>query len=143
MATSILDLDLPKVDLLAPDWASRSLDRASLGHWAARTPIGVALVRWFRRRRALALSISGTGMSIGGLLTPLVVLAMSRFGWRWTAFASGVLITIVGLLLAQIVRSSPAVLGLTPDGDPPRSQTAETPAGVRVEQNFTPRQAMQ
>jgi sugar phosphate permease len=106
-------------------------------------PIGVALVRWFRRRRALALSISGTGMSIGGLLTPLVVLAMSRVGWRWTAFASGVLIIVVGLLLAQIVRSSPTALGLTPDGDPPRAETGEAPArAVRAEQNFTPRQAV-
>src|SRR5262245_50091362 len=78
-------------------------------------PIGVALVRWFRRRRALALSISGMGMSIGGLLTPLVVVAMSRFGWRWTAFASGVLIIAAGLPLAQIVRSRPETLGLSVD----------------------------
>jgi cytochrome P450 len=44
VATSILELDLPTVDFLAPDYASRPLDRAALGHWAARTPIGVALV---------------------------------------------------------------------------------------------------
>jgi MFS family permease len=104
-------------------------------------PIGVAIVRWFRRRRALALSISGTGMSIGGLLTPLVVLAMSRFGWRWTAFASGLLVIAVGLPLAQIVRSRPEALGLTPDGDPPRTDSPDAPARA-VELNFTPRQAI-
>jgi PGF-CTERM protein len=106
-------------------------------------PIGVAIVRWFRRRRALALSISGTGMSIGGLLTPLVVLAMSHVGWRWTAFASGVLVIAVGLPLAQIVRSRPEALGLTPDGDPPRASAPDAPvrAGA-VELNFTPRQAV-
>src|SRR5919106_6068470 len=31
-------------------------------------PIGVAIVSWFRRRRALALSISSCGMSAGGIL---------------------------------------------------------------------------
>jgi hypothetical protein len=30
-------------------------------------PISVAIVNWFRRKRALALSISSTGMSVGGL----------------------------------------------------------------------------
>src|SRR5919106_1683790 len=61
-------------------------------------PVGVAIVAWFRRRRALALSISASGMSIGGLLTPLVVLAASRVGWRWTALASGLLVVAAGMV---------------------------------------------
>src|SRR5438128_1410961 len=55
-------------------------------------PVSVAIVTWFRRRRALALSISGMGMSTGGLLAPLVALSLTRFGWRWTAVASGLLV---------------------------------------------------
>ena len=43
-------------------------------------PIGVAIVRWFRRRRSLALSISATGMGVGGLLTPLVVVSLTGIG---------------------------------------------------------------
>jgi MFS family permease len=105
-------------------------------------PIGVALVRWFRRRRALALSISGMGMSIGGLLTPLVVVAMSRFGWRWTAFASGVLVIAAGLPLAQIVRSRPETLGLSVDGEAPRPASADAPVRVLPEPDFTARQAI-
>jgi MFS family permease len=105
-------------------------------------PITVAIVRWFRRQRALALSISATGMAIGGLLTPLVVLALSAFGWRWTAFASGLLVLAVGLPLAQVVRSSPEAYGLTPDGDPPRLPAADAPARVVVEPSFSPRQAI-
>src|SRR5439155_1365553 len=50
-------------------------------------PVSVAIVTWFRRRRALALSISGMGMSTGGLLAPLVALSLTRFGWRWTVVA--------------------------------------------------------
>jgi len=109
-------------------------------------PIGVALVTWFRRHRALALSLSGSGMAIGGLLTPLVVLALRGMGWRWTAFASGVLVLIVGIPLAQLVHHRPEPYGWMPDGDPQRSLTADpaTPAlpPIRVERNFTARQAM-
>jgi MFS family permease len=103
-------------------------------------PIGVAVVAWFRRRRALALSISGMGMSVGGLLTPLVALALSRAGWRWTAFASGVLILVVGLPLAQLVRHRPEAYGLAPDGVPVTADTGTVrDAGDR---HFTGRQAM-
>ncbi|HEX6212019.1 MAG TPA: MFS transporter, partial [Methylomirabilota bacterium] len=80
-------------------------------------PVGVAIVAWFRRRRALALSISASGMAVGGLFTPLVVLAASRFGWRWTAFASGLLLIVVGPPLAQVMRRRPEAYGWTPDGD--------------------------
>ena len=108
-------------------------------------PIGVAIVSWFRRRRALALSVSAMGMSIGGLLTPLVALALGHFGWRWTALVSGVLVLAIGVPLAQFVRHRPEAFGLAPDGDPPR------PPGSRVdvsttpflpERNFTAREAM-
>jgi MFS family permease len=120
-------------------------------------PIGVAVVAWFRRRRALALSISATGMSVGGLLTPLVVLALTGFGWRWTAFASGVLVLAVGLPLAGLVRHRPESYGERPDGDPPEAGEALTPAGFSAaggapaaaaarpragEVDFTPREAI-
>jgi sugar phosphate permease len=106
-------------------------------------PVGVAIVAWFRRRRALALSISASGMAIGGLLTPLVVLAASRVGWRWTAFASGVLVIAAGVPLAQVMRRRPEAYGWTPDGDPPQAATADAYVRpVSVERNFTPRQAL-
>ena len=103
-------------------------------------PISVALVTWFRRRRSLALSISGMGMALGGLLTPIVVAALSRFGWRWTAFASGVLVLVVGLPLAQLMRHPPETYGLTPDGEPrPAPDHAVRPLDTR---SYTAREAM-
>ena len=105
-------------------------------------PIGVAVVGWFRRRRALALSVSATGMAVGGLLTPLVVVLMTRLGWRWTAFLSGVLVLAVGLPLAQLVRHRPEPYGLLPDGDaePPATQYGRaTPAPPT---DFTTREAV-
>lgn len=126
-------------------------------------PIGVAIVSWFRRRRALALSISATGMSIGGLLTPLIAVSLNHLGWRWTAFGSGLLVLAAGVPLAQLVRHRPEAYGLTPDGDPPRPSGAESapsgaasaPSGAASagsrgalapalgpERNFTAREAM-
>jgi PGF-CTERM protein len=108
-------------------------------------PIGVALVTWFRRHRAMALSLSGSGMAIGGLLTPLVALSLRGMGWRWTAFASGLLVLIVGIPLANLVRHRPEPYGWLPDGDPRPSLTADPKApapAVRAERNFTARQAM-
>ena len=108
-------------------------------------PIGVALVSWFRRRRAMALGISATGMSVGGLLTQLVVLLMTAVGWRWTAFVSGIIVLLVGLPLAQLVRRSPEPYGLTPDGDPPESIPVRgvlAPARRAAGVDFTAREAI-
>jgi len=101
-------------------------------------PVSVAIVTWFRRRRALALSISGMGMSTGGLLAPLVALSLTRFGWRWTAVASGLLVLAVGVPLAQIVRHRPEAYGLRPDGD----FAGAAAARVLDTRSFTAREAM-
>ena len=92
-------------------------------------PVSVAIVTWFRRRRAQALSISGMGMATGGLLAPLLAAFFSpltRFGWRWTAVASGLLVLAIGVPLAQVVRNRPEAYGLSPDGRraPPRRRGA-------------------
>jgi sugar phosphate permease len=103
-------------------------------------PIGVSLVSWFRRRRALALSISGSGMAAGGFLVQFVALAMTHWGWRWTAFASGVLVLLVGLPLAQVVRHRPEPYGFVPDGAvlPDTRSPRRRPTPV----DFTAREAM-
>src|SRR6267378_3014914 len=102
-------------------------------------PVSVAIVTWFRRRRALALSISGMGMSTGGLLAPVVALSLTRFGWRWTAVASGLLVLAIGVPLAQIVRHRPEAYGLRPDGDALVDGAA---TAARPDVRFTARQAL-
>ena len=102
-------------------------------------PISVAIVTWFRRRRSLALSISGMGMALGGLLTPLVVAALARFGWRWTAFASGFVVLAIGLPLSQLMRRPPETYGLTPDGEP---RVVDRTAPASDPRSYTAREAM-
>jgi sugar phosphate permease len=111
-------------------------------------PIGVAIVSWFRRRRSLALSLSATGMPVGGLLTPLVVVAMTHVGWRWMAFLSGVIVLLVGLPAAQVVRHRPELYGEHPDGERPEPTGGERAHPIRgaaapaAAVDFTPREAV-
>jgi MFS family permease len=104
-------------------------------------PITVAIVTWFRRRRSLALSISGMGMSTGGLLAPLIAASLTHLGWRWTAVASGLLVLAIGVPLAQIVRHRPEAYGLRPDGDAFPAEGTGTARLVDA-RSFTARQAM-
>lgn len=78
------------------------------------------VTRWFHRRRSVALSVSSTGLSVGGiLLTPAATALIDDRGfadatlWLAAAFVLGV-VPITALLL----RPDPSALGLLPDGDP-------------------------
>jgi MFS family permease len=109
--------------------------------------IMTTLVQWFERRRATAMSIAQTGMSVGGMLVPLVAFSLSTLGWRATAFISGLIVLGVGLPLTQIIRSDPEAYGLLPDGAAPEDAQAAAlvhPAtGAAIERvSFTPRQAL-
>jgi sugar phosphate permease len=79
-------------------------------------PITVALVQWFEKSRARALSSMQIGMAAGGLCVPLIAWALAAFGWRATAFASGVLIIVLCLPLSFVFRHRPEDMGLRMDG---------------------------
>ncbi|MCH8141530.1 MAG: MFS transporter [Proteobacteria bacterium] len=110
---------------------------SSLGGFAT---LMVALVSWFNRHRAKAVALSQIGFSLGGLSVPLVILALETFGWRETAFFSGVLVVLIGLPLVQLVRHRPEPYGEVPDGivSTPVSPGMTSPAL----QDFTAREAM-
>ena len=82
-------------------------------------PLTVALIQWFERYRARALSIISLGLALGGMAVPLVAWTMQEFGWRVTAFASGVIAIVVGIPLASVIRRRPQDHGETVDGLPP------------------------
>lgn len=87
-------------------------------------PLSVALVRFFRKQRARALSLMSLGLAAGGIMMPLLGWAMEGIGWRCTALASGVVILLVGWSLACMIRGSPAEVGTTVDGEPQLPATA-------------------
>jgi MFS family permease len=76
-----------------------------------------AVNHWFRRKRGLAMAITQTGQSIGGvLILPLVALAVLTLGWRAAALFSGIGVLLL-LPLAFFVHRSPESMGLLPDGE--------------------------
>jgi MFS family permease len=108
---------------------------------ASLVPATTLVTRWFARRRSVALSIASTGLSIGGIVvTPLSAGLIGRYGietvspWLGLAFVVGI-VPISSLL----IRSSPAAMGLAPDGDPrmpppPPGQPLPDAEGVSYEQ---------
>lgn len=110
--------------------------------------ITTTLVQWFERRRATAMSLSQTGMSVGGMLVPVVAWSLATYGWRQTAFVSGIIILALGLPLTQVMRTNPEQYGLRPDGAAPdalspRGNTmVESPGNAITRVDFTPREAL-
>jgi MFS family permease len=114
--------------------------------FSAFFPLSVALVNWFERKRARVLSTMSLGFAVGGLIVPLVALSLEELGWRETAFASGVLVIVLGVPLSQVMRRRPEDYGEVVDGirDPaPLSQASRPLAPVnRPERDFTLREAV-
>lgn len=82
--------------------------------------IATSIVNWFARKRSMAMGLMGVGMSVGGFLVPVVTLSLTTYGWRTTAFASGLLVLVIGLPCTQLMRHRPEDYGLRPDGELPR-----------------------
>lgn len=92
--------------------------------------ISVTIINWFAKRRSTAMGLVQTGLGIGGLLVPAVAWSLNTYGWRATAFASGVITIVVGLPLSQIMRHRPEQYGYLPDGaNPEATDTPETASG--------------
>ncbi|MPZ15184.1 MAG: MFS transporter [Chloroflexi bacterium] len=87
----------------------------------------IVLANWFERRRARAMALAATGTSLSGLLVPAVAWALGSTGWRGTAFASGLLILLIGLPVSQLFRQAPEPYGYAPDG----SRGGDAPATPR------------
>ena len=87
-------------------------------------PLNVAVIRWFERRRARALSVVGLGLALGGMFVPVVAWGMQTYGWRATALASGIGAIFIGWPLARVFRGRPEDMGETIDGLPPSAPPA-------------------
>jgi sugar phosphate permease len=106
-------------------------------------PLNVALIHWFERKRARALSAMSIGLAFGGIAVPLVASSLTTFGWRSTALASGLFAIAVGLPLAMVIRNRPEDHGEVVDGmaeeTPSKNPVSEKEDATR---DFTAREAL-
>jgi sugar phosphate permease len=81
-------------------------------------PATTVVTRWFHVRRSMALSITSTGLSLGGIaLTPLASWLIDEQGLRDGMTVIGIAYVIgVIPLTVLVVRSSPHDVGQEPDG---------------------------
>ena len=105
-------------------------------------PFTVSIVNWFSRRRGRALSTFQMGGALGGLMISGVAFSLATRGWRQTAFASGLIVLVVGLPLTQIVRRRPEDYGLEVDGGADPNADASATSKDDGEDGFSLRQAL-
>lgn len=104
-------------------------------------PVNVAIIHWFEKRRARALSVLSLGLAFGGIFVPVVAWGMQTYGWRATAFASGLAAIVLGWPLALVFRRRPEDLGEAVDGLPPGAADPERPE-ISAQREFSTREAL-
>ena len=90
--------------------------------FASFLPLIGAINNWFIRRKATAIGLAQTGMSLGGVLVPVLAWAIASGGWRTTALLLAGLMWMIALPIGSIIRNRPEDFGQRPDGDTPKSQ---------------------
>lgn len=99
---------------------------AGIGMSVSWVPCNATVVRWFVRRRGLAVGITSSGGSVGNLVVPPVAaLLIQQFGWRATLTGMGVTAGVVLAVASRFMIRSPEEIGQFPDGDdaPPAIET--------------------
>lgn len=93
-----------------------------------------AVAQWFRRNVGIAMGLMASGFGAGGLIVPLIVELISRYGWRTTLVILAAGMWCVGIPLSLVVREKPEKYGYLPDGDAPgKSASGSEPIEKRTE----------
>ena len=76
-----------------------------LGSGLVGVAIMVAVVNWFKKRRALGLGITQGGYNVGAIAVPVVVWLIATRGWRNAALIIGLIMWTVQLPLSLILKT--------------------------------------
>ena len=90
---------------------------AAIGMSAVWVPCNATVVRWFVRRRGLAVGVTSAGGSVGNLLAPPAAAALvGLIGWRTTLPVMAVVGTVILIGCSRFLVRDPEQLGQHPDG---------------------------
>lgn len=97
----------------------------------ASVSVSSMLAKWFVTQRAKAISVSSTGVSLGGAtLVPLGSALVERGGLELAAPVLGALVVVIALpTLLLVVSTEPDAMGLHPDGLDPAQPGRAAPTG--------------
>jgi MFS transporter, OFA family, oxalate/formate antiporter len=104
---------------------------AALGMGTAYVPCNSTVVKWFARRRGLAVGIASSGGSVGTfVLPPLAQMVVGAAGWRTAYVVFGAAVFLILGAVSRVMRRDPESMGLHPDGEPPRAEDLVTGEGA-------------
>jgi sugar phosphate permease len=98
------------------------------------------VANWFHKHRGLAMGITSSGVSLGGILIPVMTALVDTYGWRQAMIMAGVGIWTIPLFLSLLLRHKPEPYGFLPYGtfsgdreleNPDLRENSSSP-GVRV-----------
>jgi len=103
----------------------------AIGIGAVYVVMTSTVLRWFDRRRGLALGIAGSGGGLGiALIAPLSAFLIDSFEWRNALMILGGIAWLVILPVSQLLKKDPYEIGALPDGTTPGYQTPEVEQGT-------------
>ncbi len=96
-------------------------------------PVGTLIANWFIRKRGLAMSLTMTGLSLGGMvLVPLAAYLVFHWGLRVTLPILGAVYCLVIIPTAiWVIKQRPSHVGQVPDGSTPTPVSRGKP-GIRT-----------
>ncbi|MFB3883815.1 MAG: MFS transporter [Thermodesulfobacteriota bacterium] len=75
------------------------------------------IIRWFNRKRGLAIGIATSGQGLGtALLAPLAAYLIAVFDWRMSYIVMGMIVLLFVIPMAMLLRKEPGEMGLLPYG---------------------------
>jgi len=110
------------------------------GSFTGHAVMMTAIANWFKKRLAMATGIMASGAALGGLLIPLIVIIVDRYGWRTAMIIFGLGTWVVCLPLSLLVRDKPENYGCLPDGDEYQTVVASNDSAAikkNLDINFT------
>ena len=108
------------------------------------TVMVTAVTHWFKRKLGLASGLTVAGYGFGGLVIPIMVVLIDKFGWRGAVSILAVAVVVVVVPLSLLFRHKPEKYGLVPDGKEVSvaGKTAVRPAEKLPDVNFSFKQAL-
>lgn len=97
---------------------------------ASQITSAALMTHWFTAKRGLAIGVATSGMAAGNLtIVPTTLYLISNYNWRFSLGLFGLIVLIIfAPLMAFLIRSKPADMGLKPYGESSEAIANHNPA---------------